>query len=477
MRGGTVSAGLIVRFAASALAGVLVAVSIGAVTAAPRITSTARSDVPVALTGEGGAPLEFSVVPGNPKPIEPLPPTAAIQLTSFHAATPSSEPGAPIEAPWWRSSAPRVPAITQFDGGPLQGVNCTMAAGAMLARLAYGVVTTGSQLRALQEDRDGGTNFEDLQTAVGRGWGIRFSRAALTPLQLRALLYAGAGAVISGLYGELPGPLRLQPHFTAGHAIYIDAFRPPGADGPAAYYVMDPLGRTWQGYTGAWWPAADVERFATTFGGGRIYAAWAFPGGVVPADHPVLPPAAYPTDGPPGASPGPSLPPTDPLPSDDPPTAEPPVGEPPDDVPGFPDFHFGSDIFEVKQPGVATCLTLPTPLGCPRGIRGFIDLRGTKPPTATSPPGGIKVLYANAIAPGTYQLVIEAPPDTTSDLWFWTKAGELQAATINAALIGGKPVSVATVSVDPAVGFSFLATAAGDGVRAIGSVGSLDVGG
>lgn len=473
--------GLLVRFAVSAMVGVLVAVGVGAVTARPQITSTARSDVPIALTSADGAPLAFSVVPGNPKPIAPLPATAAIQLTSFHAVAPSAEPGGKVEAPWWRSSVPRVPAVTQFDGGPLQGVNCTMAAGAMLARLAYGVVTTGSQLRALQDDREGGTNFEDLQTAVGRGWGIRFSRAALTPLQLRALLYAGAGAAISGLYGQLPGHLRLQPDFTEGHAIYIDAFRPAGADGPAAYYVMDPIGRTWQGYTGAWWPAEDVERFATTFGSGRIYTAWAFPGGVVPADHPVLPPSAYPTDGPPGgppgASPDPSLPTSDPLPSDDPPTAEPPVGEPPDDLPTFPDYRFGADIFEVKEPEVATCLTVPVPVGCPRGIRGFIDLRGTKAPTATSPPGGIKVLYADAIALGIYQFVIEAPPDTASDLWFWTKAGELQSAKVDAALIGDKPVSVATVSIDPTVDFSFLATASGDGVRAIGTVGSLDVGG
>jgi hypothetical protein len=35
---------------------------------------------------------------------------------------------------------------------------------------------------------------------------------------------------------------------------------------------------------------------------------------------------------------------------------------------------------------------------------------------------------------------------------------------------------VATVTVDPTVDFSFVATASGDGIRAVGSVGSLDVG-
>lgn len=470
--------GFLVRFIVSAVVGALVAVGIGAVTARPQITSTARSDEPIALTGTAGTPLEFGLVPGDPKPIEPLPATASIQLTSFHAAAASAAPGGEVKEPWWRSTVPRVPVVTQFDGGALQAVNCTMAAGAMLARLGYGVVTTGSQLRALQDDQDGGTNFVDLQTAIGRGWGIQFARGALTPLQLRAVLYAGAGAVISGRYGELPEGLRLQRSFTAGHAIYVDAFRPPDASGPAAYYVMDPIGRTWEGYTGAWWPADAVERFATKFGAGRIYTAWAFPGGVVPVDHPVLPPGAYPTDsGPPDESPGASGPPTDPMPSGDlPPTADPPVGEPPGDVPRFPDLHFGADIFEVIEPGVANCLAIPPPIGCPRGIRGSVDLRGTKPAAATSPPGDIKVLYADAIAPGVYQLIIEAPPDTAADLWFWTKGGQLQDAQVEEAQLEGKPISVATVTVDPTVDFSFLATATGDGIRAIGSVGSLDVG-
>ena len=273
--------GLLVRFVVSAVIGALVAVGIGALTARPQITSTARSDAPVVLSGVDGPPLEFGLVPGDPKPIGPLPATATIQLTSFKTATAaaSAAPGGQVKAPWWQASVPRVPAVTQFDGGPLQAVNCTMAAGAMLARLGFGVVATGSQIRALQDDQDGGTNFENLQTAVGRGWGIHFARGALSPLQLRALLYAGAGSVISGFYGELPEGIRLQKSFTGGHAIYVDAFRPPGASGPAAYYVMDPIGRTWQGYQGSWWPADAVERFATKFGGGRIYTAWAFPGG------------------------------------------------------------------------------------------------------------------------------------------------------------------------------------------------------
>jgi hypothetical protein len=43
-------------------------------------------------------------------------------------------------------------------------------------------------------------------------------------------------------------------------------------------------------------------------------------------------------------------------------------------------------------------------------------------------------------------------------------------------MLDGKPVSVATVTVDPTVDFSFVATASGDGIRAVGSVGVLSVG-
>src|SRR5204862_7321247 len=126
----------------------------------------------------------------------PLPPTTTIQLTSFHTAAASFSPIANVRAPWWNASIPRVPAISQFDGGPLQNANCLMASGAMLARLGYGIVTTGSQLRALQDDQEAGTTFGDLEQAVGRGWGVRFFTGGLSPLQLRALLFAGAGAVV-----------------------------------------------------------------------------------------------------------------------------------------------------------------------------------------------------------------------------------------------------------------------------------------
>jgi hypothetical protein len=481
---------LVIRFVASATVGVVMAVAVGVVAARPRVEPNAPAVQPASLLGEDGNPIKFTLQKTTPTPLEPPPVTASIQLTSFHAAGPSPVPADEVPDPWWNSSVPRIPPVTQFDGGPLERVNCMMAAGAMLARLGYGVVTTGSQMRALQADQDGGTNHQNVQDAVRQGWGIRFHIGALSPLQLRALLFAGAGAVIDGNYGAIPENLRVQRSFTGFHGIYIDAFRPPGPGGQeAAYYVIDPIGRSWEGYRGAWWPAQDVERFAAQLPGGLIAALWAFPGGAVPADHPILPRDAYPT-GPgatprpgeslePGESPAPGESPVvDPMPVDDlpiPPTE--PVGEPPPpDRPTWHDFDFRGNVFEVKDPGLGECLAQPTPLGCPRGIVGIINIDGLIGPPATAPPiRGIDVLYATAIAPDTYQIILESPPDADADVWFWAEGGEIKPATVEEGFLDDRAISIATIVLDPATTYSFMATAEGDGVRSISTIGTLDV--
>ena len=262
-----------------------------------------------------------------------------------------------------------------------------MASGAMLARLGYGIVTTGSQLRALQPDQEGGTSLADLQVAIGK-WGVSFSQGAISPLQLRALLYAGAGAVLQVTYGTIPVALRLQKNFTGGHAIYLDGFRPAGTDGPAAYYVIDPLGPTWSGYKGSWWPANIVEAAALDFGGGTAYTAWAFPGGTAPADPPALPPGAYPDSSlPPGETPTPMPPPGDTpppvdLPSSEPALTPPPAGDDPPDVP--PDAwvpHWG-DIFAggvVFSPVLSICVNRPASLVPERDHRGLAGRRRSHP--------------------------------------------------------------------------------------------------
>ncbi len=491
---------LVVRFAVSALVGVSIAVGAAAVTSTPQLVSTAGAGPLVPLTAESGIPLAVELAPAQPVPLEPAPPTATVTLTTFHAPVPSGEPGGEpgggVESAWLKPSVPRVPAITQFDGGPLQSVNCLMASGAMLARLGYGIRTTGSQLRALQDDQEGGTNHTNLQNAVRKGWNVQFRSGALTPLQLRALLYAGAGAVVGGIYGELPVSIRLQTGFTGSHSIYIDAFRPPGPDGPAAYYVMDPIGKTWQGYRGSWWPADVVERFATALLGGRIYTMWAFPGGVAPVDHPILPRDAYPGPGgatpsdeprsspsAPDASPS-SSPDVDPLPTGDPMpmgdlpiVGDPTIGDPPDDKPRFPDFRFETNLFEMIEPDRRTCLGRPQPAGCPQGIPGIVDLGDRSSAYPTGPPGKpIEIRYAGAIAPDTYEVIFEPPPDTSPSMWFWSRAGgALIPATIETGMLDGRTVAVATVTLEPGADYSFVAAATGDGIRAMSTVGGLSV--
>src|SRR5512140_2665579 len=300
--------GILIRFILAAVIGAGGAFGVAAVTAPPA-SSAVPAPASYQLTAETGdqpaAMFGITAIPDQtPVKLAALPDDATLQLVAF--AEPGSAPvsGDPAYRPAWLAAAgfPRVVPISQFDGGPLQSSNCTMAAGAMLARLGYGIVSTGSQLRALQPDQEGGTSLSDLDVSIGR-YGVTFSEAAITPLQLRALLYAGAGAVVQGTYGDVPVDLRLQKDFTAGHAIYLDGFRPASADGPAAYYVVDPLGPVWTGYRGGWWPADVVEAFATAFGGGLINTAWAFPGGKTPTTYPVLPPAAYPSPTPVGPPP------------------------------------------------------------------------------------------------------------------------------------------------------------------------------
>jgi len=469
-----------VTFGLSALVGIAVVVG-GAWLLRP---PTTNAGTPITVSGRDGDQLQFELTPGAPKPLAQLPITSTIQLVSAKtSAAATFVPSPDGKAPWWNATVPRIPPVSQFDGGPLQRVNCVMASGAMLARLAYGIVTTGSQLRGLQNDQEGASNYSDLETAVERGWGVHFFKGSLSPLEFRALLWAGAGAVIGVTYGVIPEDVRLQRSFTGNHSIYIDAFRPAGPDGPAAYYVMDPIGHTWAGYKGGWWPAADVEQAALVHSGGKISATWAFAGGVVPANHPILPRDAYPTATSPAT--GPTLAPTaapsgDPMPTGDTTlTSDPPIGDPPPDTPQWVIPDFSTNLYLVDpNPGLPACAVVPAPAGCPQGIVGIIDVGGVTIPVATSPPSLVQFLYADAIAPGTYQIIFTAPPDSTQSLWVWNSAGggSLQQTTVDQGIIGGNLVSVATVIGDPTANYSFVATAVGSGLSAISSVGSLTVG-
>ena len=482
--------GLLLRFLLSAVIGAAGAFGVAAVLA-PGAVSQARPGPAqsVDLTTDVGEPAAFGLVAipdAQPVALQALPDDKTLTLVAF--AEPGTTPYSDPFRPAWTNALgyPRVPAISQFDGGPLANANCVMASGAMLARLTFGVAATGSNIRALQDDQSGGTSLSDLQTAMNRGWGVGFSMGNLTRLQLRSLLYAGAGAVILGRYGEIPDSLSLQPSFKDGHAIYLDGFRPAGPDGPAAYYAMDPLGKTWRGYRGDWWPADVIERFGTVFGGGRIMTAWGFPGGGTPAHYPPLPSSAWPSSElptpEPGASPTPTpSPPPLPLPGD-PPSVDFEPGEIGPAVPLDPGISFDwpvkTGIYKI-DPDLLRCLGPGAPAGCPGGLVGIFPKLST--PLPTLPPlavlGDVNLLFADSVQPGVLRVIFTIPDGSQAGLQYWPSDGSggklLPPSAIEEMLLDGKVVQVASIPVDGGVDYNFVATAAAAGAKAISAVGTV----
>jgi len=481
--------GLITRFVLAGVIGLGGALGVAAVSAPPASSLLPGPDTAFELTTDTGDELAvfgLTAVPDQePVTLRALPDDAVLQLVSF--LEPGTEPGSGgASRPAWLlpTGYPRVPPVSQFDGGPLGPANCTMASGAMLARLGYGIVTTGSQLRALQPDQVGGTSIADLQVAIAT-WGVSFSQGAISPLQLRALLYAGAGAVVQVAYGAIPAALRLQADFTGGHAIYLDGFRPAGTDGPAGYFVIDPLGPTWTGYRGAWWPADVVEAAALAFGGGTAYTAWAFPGGAAPRNPPPLPPSAFPqATSAPGVTPNPlatatPIPSPPPLPTPDATLGAPPVGDTPPVVP--PDWWIPTwtGLFEggkVLSPVWTACIVDPAPW-CPDGIIGIWPPEVAAPPTL--PPfqvSAVDLLFANPIGGGLMQVIFDIPEGATPFLQFWDAAAAtgplMSAPSIEAAILDGRTVQVATFPIQQGIDYNFVASARSLGVSAISDVGT-----
>ncbi len=480
--------GIVIRFLLAGMIGAGGALGVAAVTAPPQSNLLPASQTYNLTADTGDQPVQFGLTAIPDKPpvvLQALPADKQIVLVAY-SDTPAPDTGGNTNIrPNWLSAVgfPRVVPITQFDGGPLGNANCTMASGAMLARLGFGIVTTGSQLRALQPDQEGGTSIADLEVAIEK-FGVSFSRAAVTPLQLRALLYAGAGAVVQGNYGDIPVELRLQKDFTGGHAIYLDGFRPASADGPAAYYVLDPLGPVWRGYKGGWWPADLVEKFGLDFGGGAIYTAWAFPGGHTPLTYPQLPPEAFPSASlEPGATPTPvpsaaaSAP---PLPSPDPSASVPPAGDSPAPNPSgwwkFPDVPISAGGLNLAF--LTACAGSSPPSWCPGGVIAVFppdsDPVPTLPPLAQTVK--ITLLYANAISPGTMQVIFEAPPGSVPALQFWDQnatGGSIGVAPlVQTGLLDGKVVQIAQFPIEQGGAYNFVASAAGTGFAGLSDVGT-----
>jgi len=409
----------------------------------------------------GGAPIGFSItdIPGS----APIPTLAPADLAA--AAQP-----APGPASWLNTSGfPRVRPISQFDGGPFQNANCTLAAGAMLARLGFGIVTTGSRLRPLQDDQAGGTGLDDLAQAIARGHGQRIAWGAISPRQLRALLGAGYGAVVQGVYARVPDRLSLQPGFRGAHAIYVDAYGVGDGGSPGAYYVLDPLARPRAAYEGEWWPADVLEDFGLSFTrSGRILAAWAFPPGGGPPDVtvPDEPPLPRPGDPPdPGAAP---------------PTLQEPGDEPPDEP--APDRSIdggGTEGGHDLAPGVDLCLIAPVPRSCPPGIPGTFPggLDVPPGPVATSPV--VTLRFVDAARPNLVLVGFSVEPDASATIEYWeaTRVAELQtASSIRRSLLIGD-VQVAQLAVRASTSYLFVVIARSDrGATGRSQVGSFRTG-
>jgi hypothetical protein len=416
--------------------------------------------------------------PSNgPTTLGPPPTESVIQLVSFN---PDKPPLTSERAPWWNPSGfPRIDPITQFDHGQLEGVNCVMAAGAMLARLAYAIPTSGTQLRALQSDQSGGTNLGNLNDALQKGWHVRFARGWLTPLQLRALLWAGAGAVVLVNYGRIPVGLRIQKNFTGGHALYFDGFREAAADTPAAYYVIDPIGRPSRGYRGEWWPASVMEDAGIDFGGGRIVTSWAFAGGTLPnGAYPHLPPQAFPTEHgnpPPHASP-------EPVPEE---PASPPdvsAGDDPPPTPSDADSGLGSGA-TVGGVSLASVLALCTgsspPAYCPVGLVGVYPPPVAPPPTLPPLIGTVPIdlLYASTPQPGFEQVIFTAQAGIQPIASYWSPgSGQVLQADVEAATINGTAAWIATFPVQPGT-YDLVVSGVGSNVAGLSPVATLTVSG
>ena len=472
---------------------------ISAATEAPEFTADAAPDTP----GAAGGPSQFDLTHQTGQPVATLPPS---DLALAAANLLDNEPVSPLDP----SGFPRVAPITQFDGSPFANANCTLASGAMLARLGWGIVTDGKTLRTLQSDQSGGTGLDDLSEALWTGYGVVPHTGLIKPAQLKDLLSKGYGAVIQGVYGNIPQGLRLQKSFTGTHAIYVDAYWPGDGATPPAYYVIDPIGRPQWGYQGDWWPASVVDSFATAFtsasvdgrkiasaggpvidGGspldgpfaGRIAAAWVFPPGGVPPeidDPDVLP---IPPSGPGGGGgPNPSGAPS-PSPAasgsggpeasggsesgDSPPLT--PVLDPLDPVVTVDDT--------ILVPWLLVCVVTPTPPSCPGGQEGVFDA----PPEIilAPPPAGptVTVKFVDSDRPNVALVGFTVSQPLPVDVRYWPESASpvaaLGASSIGALSVGGETVFVANLSVEAATTYHFQVVAGDAGSGAVSPIGTF----
>lgn len=487
-------------FIVSAVIGFVVAsVVVGAMS--DRTPVSTAGDAPEYLLGGADTPLAGdtpAVVAFDAEPASEAVALAPLDPGDLSAAAAAilgaGEPGLGVEPAVFTDPTgfPRIDPVTQFDGGPFQGANCTLASGSMLARLAFGVVTNGSVLRTLQDDQDGGTGLNDLKAALWRGYGVSAPTGLLRPQQLKDLLANGYGAVVQGIYGEIPAGLRLQKDFTGGHAIYLDGYYPGNAKRgiPEAYYVIDPLGRPHSGYKGDWWPASVVDRFGMAFGSGRIPAMWAFPPGGVPPDvvgPDVLPIPADSTGPGPGSTPNPSA---SAPPSIDPDATPVPVpsgflpAEPGDvDVvvtdPPEPPVSGGLRDSILVTPVFDICIVSPSLPGCPTGLEAIFP-SGDPPLVQVKLGPTVTILFVDSDRANKAIVGFTVDPPTTSTVKFWVQgqspADVRTASSLTSVTLFGTPMILAELDVQAATTYAFQAVA-GSGIFAGSSgIGSFTTG-
>jgi hypothetical protein len=108
----------------------------------------------------------------------------------------------------------------------------------------------------------------------------------------------------------------------------------------------------------------------------------------------------------------------------------------------------------------------------------FPDL-ATAPPTI--PPGQIlgdvNLLFADSIQPGVLRVIFTVPEGATPGLQYWASDGSgtrlLAPSSIEAMVLDGQVVQVASIPVEAGVGYNLVATAAARGARAISDVATI----
>lgn len=164
--------------------------------------------------------------------------------------------------------------VEQLDGSRYAGLNCTCAAGAMLASRAtmHAKNPTGAAVRRETGDTTGGTTLRQVQAALLRGWDVEVDvELGVSFSMLDQRLHAGQGAILQGWEAVTRGTeWQASETFSGNHAWYVNHGRgwSQRADGlwiAEEYFVYDPLadGRRPAIATAPFWiPRAVVMQWA-----------------------------------------------------------------------------------------------------------------------------------------------------------------------------------------------------------------------